>query len=249
MADTKVSSRQKMLDRAREKFPDRTFADLGAEPQEGVADLDDAIDEMMEELSSRQAEMDENNNKLVELLATDPSSAEFIHRWVETGDPRTALIETFGEDLGIAEEKAAEFKEQLNSWRERKAANDALNAEAEANWEKSLADLIEWGNAKGLSQDQERDIMIRLLGITFNGMVNKYGVEDFEMALNAMNHDADVAAARAEGEVAGRNEKIAAARKGAAAVGVLPPAGGGQGARTAERKPKGEGDIWDNLSM
>lgn len=237
-----------MLDRAREQFPDRTFADLGAEPQEGVADLDDAIDEMMEKLTSRQAEMDENNNKLVNLLSTDPSSAEFLRRWVDTGDPRTALIETFGEDLGIAEEKAAEFKDQLNGWRERKAANDALEAEAEANWEKSLADLIEWGDAKGLSQEQERDIMLRLLGITFSGMVNKYGIEDFEMALNAMNHDADVAAARAEGEVAGRNEKIAAARKGAAVASVLPPAGGGQGARTAERKPKGEGDIWDNLS-
>ena len=248
MADTTISSRQKMLDRARERFPERNFADLGAEPQEGVADLDDAIDEMLEDLTSRQATYDENNNKLVELLGSDPSSAEFIQRWVETGDPRTALVETFGEDLGIAEEKAAEFKGQLDSWRERKAANDALNAQAEANWNKSLEDLLAWGEAKGLNQDQMRDVMLKLLGITFNGMVNKYGNEDFDMAWNAMNHDTDVAAARAEGEVAGRNEKIAAARRGAAAARVLPPAGGGQGARTAERKPKEEGDIWDNLS-
>lgn len=237
-----------MLDRAREKFPDRTFADLGAEPQEGVADLDDAINEILEDLTSRQTTYDENNDKLVNLFGSDPAAAEFVQKWIETGDPRTALVEVFGDDLGMSEEAQAGFKDQLNSWRERKAANDALEAQAEANWQESLAAVIEWGNAKGLSQDQERDIMIRLLGITFNGMENKYGPEEFDMVWNAMNHDADVAAARAEGEVSGRNEKIAAARKGAAVASVLPPAGGGQGARTAERKPKGEGDIWDNLS-
>ena len=229
-----------MLERARERFPDRTFADLdAAEPQEGVADLDDAIDEMLEDFASRQGTYDEQNNRLSSLLVSDPSSAEFIQRWVETGDPRTALVETFGEELGIAEEKAAEFENQLTSWRERKAANDALEAEAEANWQQSLAALEEWGNAKGLSLEEKRDVMVRLLAVVTNGMVNKYGVEDFDMAYNAMHHDMDVAAAREAGEVAGRNAKIAENRRGAAAASALPPAAvGGQGGRIRERVPE-----------
>lgn len=229
-----------MLERAREQFPDRTFADLDAtEPQEGVADLDDAIDEILEDMTSRQGTYDEQNNKLTSLLVSDPSSAEFIQRWVETGDPRTALVETFGEELGIAEEKAAEFKDQLEGWRERKAANDALNAEAEANWNESLSALELWGDAKGLSLEQKRDVMVRLLAIVSNGIVNKYGPEDFDLAYNAINHDADVAEARMAGEVAGRNERIAAARRGAAAANALPPASaGGQGGRATERAPK-----------
>jgi len=243
MADTTITSRQKMLDRARERFPERTFADLGAEPQEGVADLDDAIDEMLEDLTTKQATYDENNNRLANLLVTDPSAAEFIQRWVENGDPRTALVETFGEELGIAEEKAAEFENQLQGWRDRKAANDALEAQAEANWNESLNTLDEWGNAKGLSLEQKRDVMLRLLAITFNGMENKYGVEDYDMAYNAINYDKDVAEARAAGEVAGRNEKISAARRERAAASALPPAtAGGQGARTVERKPKNESE-------
>ena len=248
MADT-MNSRQKMLERARERFPDRTFADLDAtEPQEGVANLDDAINEILEDYSSRQATYDENDNKLKKLLVSDPSSAEFIQRWVETGDPRTALVETFGEELGIAEEKAAEFRDQLEGWRARKAENDALNAEADANWDASLAALEEWGNAKGLSLEQKRDVMVRLLAIVTGGIVNKYGVEDFELAYNAINHDTDVAAARTAGEIAGRNERIAATRRNRATAQAMPPAVvGGQGARTQERRPVQSDSPWANV--
>lgn len=229
-----------MLERAREQFPDRTFADLDAtEPQEGVADLDDAIAEILEDMTSRQNTYDEQNDKLTSLLVSDPSSAEFIQRWVETGDPRTALVEIFGEELGIAEEKAAEFESQLAGWRERKAANDALEAEAQANWDQSLSELEAWGNERGLSVEEKRDIMLRLLAVVSNGIVNKYGVDDFKMAYDALHYDADVAAAREAGEVAGRNARIAETRRAAAAAGALPPAAaGGQGGRIREREPK-----------
>lgn len=239
-----------MLERARERFPDRTFADLdAAEVPDGVASLDDAIDEMLTDYATRQAEYDTQNDRLRELMRIDPSAAEFVQRWVENGDPRTALVETFGDELGISEASAAQFSDQLAGWRERKAANDALEAQAEENWNGSLSALEEWGNGKGLTLEQKRDVMLRLLSITFNGMENKYGPEDFDLAFNAINHDGDVAAARAEGEVAGRNARIEAARRSRSAAGALPPAAaGGQGGRIAERKPAREGDIWDNLS-
>jgi len=244
-----MSSRERMLSRARERFPDRTFADLGETPGEGTADLDDAIDEMLEDLLSRQKTNDENNARLNELLMSDPTAAEFIQQWVETGDPRTAIVETFGDDLGMSEEGREQFRAQLDGWRERKAQNDALESEAESNWQASLSALEEWGDAKSLSLEQKRDVMLRLLAITFNGMENKYSAEDFDLAYNAINHDADVAAARAEGQVAGRNERIAAARRDRSAAGAMPPAPtGGQGGFVRERRPAREGDIWDNLS-
>lgn len=233
------SSREKLLSRARERYPDRTFADIGAtEPQEGVSDLDEAIDEMLEDYASRQAANDESNGRLRDLLLTDPSSAEFIQKWVETGDPRTALVETFGDDLGMSEDARSQFTAQLEGWRERKSANDALESEAETNWQNSLAQLEEWGNGKGLSLEQKRDVMLRLLSITFNGMENKYGAEDFDLALNAINHDSDVAAARQEGEVAGRNQRISAARRDRATAANMPPAPTGrQGGAMSEPKP------------
>lgn len=234
----KPSARENLLSRARERFPDRTFADIGAETGEGVSDLDEAINEMLTDFSTRQAAYDENNNKLRDLLITDPSAAEFVQKWVETGDPRTALVETFGDELGMSEEGQQKFKDQLSGWRERKAANDALEAEADANWQNSLQALEDWGNGKNLSLEQKRDVMLRLMAIVSNGMENKFGVEDFDLALNAINHDSDVAAAREEGEVAGRNERIAANRRERAAASNMPPAPTGRlGGAMAEPKP------------
>lgn len=245
----KSNSRQNLLSRARERFPDRTFADLDATtPQEGVSDLDDAIDEMLNDLSTRQATYDENNARLTALLSSDPSAAEFIQKWIETGDPRTALVEAFGDDLGISEEGQAQFRTQLEGWRGRKAANDALEAEAEANWQASLEALEAWGNAKGLSLEEKRDVMLRLLSITFNGMENKYGVEDFDIAYNSIHHDADVAEARIEGEVAGRNSKITAARRDRAAAGAMPPAPTGRvGGAVAEARPRKK-SFWGEVN-
>ena len=234
----KPSARENLLSRARERYPDRNFADIGAAPAEGTADLDEAINDMLTDFTTKQAAYDENNNKLRDLLISDPSAAEFVQKWVETGDPRTALVETFGDELGMSEEGQQKFKDQLAGWRERKSANDALEAEAQTNWENSLQALEDWGGAKNLSLEQKRDVMLRLLAIVFNGMENKFSAEDFDLALNAINHDSDVATAREEGEVAGRNERIAAARRDRAAAGSMPPAPTGrQGGAMAEPKP------------
>lgn len=228
-----------MLSRARERYPDRTFADLGAEPQEGVADLDEAISEMLEEYATNQKTYDEKNGRLSELLMSDPSAAEFIQKWVDTGDPRTALIEAFGDELGMNEESQANFKESLASYRERKSANDALEAAAQENLQASYAALDQWGDAKGLSLEDKRDVFLLLFGIVANGMENKYTPEDFEMAYNALHYANDVANARHEGEVAGRNSKIEAARHDRTAAGNMPPvAGGRQGGVVKEKTPE-----------
>lgn len=235
----KPSSRQKMLSLMRERYPERKFNDLdAAEPAADADDLDDAIDETLEGLINGQKEYDEKNAKLMELLITDPSAAEFIQNWVETKDPRTALINTFGDELGMSDEAKANFKTQLDGWRERKAANDAITSGLAANWDESLQALESWGDEKGLSPDVKRDVMVRLLGITFNGMENKYGPEEFDMVLRAMNHDSDVNAAREEGLVTGRNERIAAERRDRANGGSNVPAGNGlSGVRVREKQP------------
>lgn len=244
----KPSARENLLSRARERYPDRTFADIGAAPAEGTADLDEAINDMLTDYSTRQAAYDENNSKLRDLLMSDPSAAEFVQKWVETGDPRTALVETFGDDLGMTEEGQQKFKDQLSGWRERKSANDALEAEAQTNWQNSLQALEDWGNGKGLSMEQKRDVMLRLLAIAFNGMENKYSADDFDLALNAINHDTDVATARQEGEVAGRNERIAAARRDRTAAGNMPPAPTGrQGGAMSEPRPKKK-SFWGEVN-
>ena len=249
---TAPSSREKLLARARERYPDRTFADIGAtEPQEGVADLDDAINEMLEDYATRQAEYDEKNGRLRDLLLTDPSAGEFVQKWIETGDPRTALVETFGDDLGMTDEGKKGFKDQLTSWRQRRDESKAADQQAESNYyDKSLPALDEWGDAKGLTLEQKRDVMVKLIDIAVRGAFDGlYTAEDFDLAWNAINHDNDVAAAREEGEVAGRNQRIAASRRERATASNMPPAPvGGQGGRVQQPQPAKKRSFWNEVN-
>lgn len=244
----KKSAREALLARAREKYPERKFADLDSqESMDDVADLDEALEEMLSDYSTERAAFNESNGKLRQLLIDDPYAGDFLQRWIETKDPRIALVETFGDELGISEEAQEQFRGELESWRERKKENQKLEEEAQENWQNSLAELDSWGDAKGLSLDEKRDIMVRLLTIAANGMVNKFSAEDFDLALNAFRHDSDVEVARREGEVQGRNEKITASRRDRETSALMPPsASGGQGGRTKERIPEAK-SPWAGL--
>lgn len=136
------------------------------------------------------------------------------------------------------EEGRGKFSTDLASWREKKAENDKLSEEADANWSKSLEDLESWGNEKGLTNDQKVAVMLRLVGITANGLMNKYEPEDFNMAYKEMNFDAAVADARREGEVNGRNAKISETRKRRQEAETMPPSLNGQGGRMRQPEQK-----------
>lgn len=234
------SSRQKLLDSARGWYPDRKFRDLDApvvEGEEGFSDLDDAIAEKVESLQSEQAAMTEKNNKLRDLLLNDPAAAEVMQVWLETGDPRAALARTFGDDLGMSDEAKDKFQSDLADWRAKRDASAEEDKEAKANYLKSLDDLKAWGESKGLSLEQQRDIMVRLLGIAISGFCEgKYTTDDFDMVYNSMNHATDVENARKEGEVEGRNARIAAERRDNKPT-ALPTATGLGGAKMPEKKP------------
>lgn len=250
-ADNKevMSSRDRLMNLASERYPDRNWkGQIGQDGQEGQDDLEDAIYEMISDYSTKQAAYDENNGKLRDLLMSDPESAEFMQKWIETGDPRKALVEQYGDDLGMSDEAKTQFGDSLTSWRGRKEENDRLAAEADANWKQSLADLDTWGDGKGLTLEQKRDVMLRLLAITFNGMENKYGQDDYELALKALNYDTDVQNAREEGMVAGKNAKIRTMKHDRAAASSLPPASvGGQGMRGREEVPQAPQSVWSGL--
>ena len=205
---------------------------------------------MIDDYATKQATYDEQNSKLTELLVSDPSAAEFIQRWVETGDPRTALVEIFGDDLGMSEEGREGFKEQLDTWRARRDESRAADEAAESNYKtKSLPALDAWGDAKGLTLEQKRDVMVKLIEIAARGAFDgTYTEDDFNMVWNAMNHDSDVDAARQEGEVNGRNARIAAARRDRNVAGTLPPAPTGrQGGSVTERPPQTSNSPWAGI--
>ena len=234
--------RDNVLAKAKERYPERNFAgQVGQDGQTGTDDLDQAVSEYLDELISERDANSKASEQLKNLLYSDPRSAEFMNKWVQSGDPRVALVETFGDDLAdlATEEGRGQFSESLQGWRDAKAQTDNLNAEAESNWDESLNKCQAWGESKGLSQDQLSEIMIRLVNRTAEGLMNKYTEEDFEAEYKALNYDNDVETARRDGEVAGRNAKIAAQTRERNAANT-PVISGGQGMRVAEKQPARE---------
>lgn len=247
-----MTPHDRLLEMASSRYPDRRYrGQIGQDGQEGQDDLEQAILDMLSESDARQKETDSKNEQLVKLFKSDPSAGEFLTRWTQTGDPRVALVEVFGDDLAElgTEEGRGKFAESLKGWRDRRAENDRMNEESQANWQKSLEDLDSWGNSKGLDNDKKAEVALRLISIAANGLMNIYRPEDFDMVFKDMNYEGDVAAARQEGEVAGRNAKMAETRRKRADNADRPPTLSGQGGRAAEKKPDipKPANVWDGI--
>ena len=239
-----TSPRQQMLDLASKRFPDRRFpGQTGPDGLDGKDDLEQAILDILSEKDQTIADGNSKNKQLVDLFLNDPASLDLFTRWVETKDLGAALVDVFGDDLPnlSTDEGRAQYSKNLEAWRGRKSENDRIETERQENIKKSLEDLEAWGNEKGLTVDQKVAIFLRLVEIAANGISNIYTRDDFDMVLKETNFDSAVEAARREGEVAGRNEKIAAARLTRSVGSNMPPSfPGGQGLRGAERQPVDE---------
>ena len=245
-----TTGRDKLRQRASTRFPDRKFVpDVPDVPEEGsLDDLDDAISEMMDEQDSKMGEMNAKLEKLQQLMYSDPQSAEFISLWLETGDPRAALVEVFGDDLSdlATEEGRNKFSGNLKNWRERKAKNDELSSQYDSNWNAFLEKLNTWGDGKGLDNEKKANVAARLIDVYEKGLTNAYDEDDFEMAYKALSYDKDVAVARQEGEVSGRNAKIQSQRRTRTPQEGMPPSGAGsRGMRMPAPQPPEKKNIWD----
>lgn len=89
-----------------------------------------------------------------------------------------------------------------------------LDEEAKKNLEETNALLDEMVANGEIKDDEECNQLLEFLGKVATGLMMNHLEKDWLIAAkNALNHDADVEAARTQGEIAGRNEKISAQRK------------------------------------
>lgn len=92
--------------------------------------------------------------------------------------------------------------------------NQKLDEEAKANLDATNALIDEMIGSGEIADDDEANELLKMLSeISLGLMVNKVEKDWLLAAKKAINHDADVEAARTEGEIAGRNQKITAQRK------------------------------------
>lgn len=220
MADTKEikSRRDQVGERLKKRYPDREYADDEAL----FGQINDDYDAYDNELSGYK----ERERSLSEMFAADPRSAQFLTDMHQGKDPVLGLVSNFGveiKDVLDDPEMQDKIAEANKEYVERVAKSKALDAEYEKNMDASLETLRQFQQERGLSDEEIDAVVDGLLAIVRDGVMGKFTAETLDMMVKAINHDANVATAAEEGEIAGRNAQIVEKqRKRSKGDGTLP---------------------------
>jgi len=197
------SKREMILERLRNRHPDKDFSD----DEVVFGQISDDVDEVDKELAGYK----EREKAFSDLFTSDPRSAHFVTSWREGENPVVAFVRRFGKDIKDVIEDP-EWQEEVEAADKEFAARVAKEKELdelyEKNKEASIAVREAFQEERGLSDEQVDAAIAMLVGIANDLVVGKVTAEALDMAMKAINHDADVEAANQEGLVQGKNTKV-----------------------------------------
>lgn len=197
------SRRETALERLKARYPDKSFED----DESMYGQLLDDYDAGEQELNGYK----DREKAFSDLFTSDPRSAKFLTDWKNGKNPAVALVEMFGDDF-VEElkdpDKQQELAQASKDFAERVAKEKEYDEEYTKNIDASREMIEQLQQEEGLSDEDIDRAMEYLVGIMKDGILGKFSKESVLMALNALDHDSDVAAAEEEGRVAGRNTKI-----------------------------------------
>lgn len=203
MAGTETSRKGQHIERLRKKYPEKKFED----EEEIYGTISDDYDNYEKELDGYRG----REKKLSDMFAADPRSAQLLTDMYNGTDPVVGLVNRFGleiRDILDDPEMQDKIAEANKDYVERTAKSKKLDEEYESNMDATLETLRQYQQSQGLSDDDIDKICAAWLQIVRDGVMGKLTSETITLIANALNHDADVANAQQEGEVAGRNSKI-----------------------------------------
>ena len=156
--------------------------------------------------------MKEREKSLSNMFRENPQAAFILNDMREGKDPVTSLVRRLGIQVkDVMDDPAMQDKiEEANKeYLDRLAKSKQLDEEYERNMDTTLnKTLPDYQQQNGLSDEQIDAIGAAWVQIIREGIMGILSPETITLIANALNHDADVANAQEEGEVAGRNAKI-----------------------------------------
>lgn len=194
-------------------------------------------------------QMRDSLDKMLEVFDKHPEAAALYVDLARGGKSVLEyLIERYGDDFkAILEDKdpakIAKIAQAENKYRSRILSEEELKKESETNLLSSLDLLDEAAAEAGLSDEEKDAVFESFASMIDDAIKNKVSKDTWVMIIKGNQHDKDVASAIEEGEVRGRNTRIAEkVRKPAERV---PPTLGGQAPAVQRRRL---GGILDHLS-
>ncbi len=198
------SRRDQHLERLRTKYPEKKFED----DEEIFGQISDDYDAFEAENGA----MKEREKSLSNMFRENPQAAFILNDMREGKDPVTSLVRRLGIQVkDVMDDPAMQDKiEEANKeYLDRVAKSKQLDEEYDRNLQTTLnKTLPEYMQQHGLSEEDIDAICAAWIQIVNDGIMGKLTPETITLIANALNHDADVANAQEEGEVAGRNAKI-----------------------------------------
>lgn len=234
-----------MNERLKTRYPEDVYEGEGAMDEEAYFGR---LNELAEE---RDAELDgykKSDEELRNIMERDPRSAQFISDMANGRHPLALMIETVGIDRvkELLEDpvKMEEFIEEHKNYLERVAREKSLGEEYKKNLAESMSLSVKMQAERGLDDAAMKAAMGLVTDIADDAIVGKFSEATLDMALKALNHDSDVANAREEGQITGRNEKIRAELRKPTQGDVPMLNGGGKELKPQAPKKK---SIFDDL--
>lgn len=196
------------LDLLRERLKGRYPDDNLDDDEAFYGKIGDDYDEFERELSTHR----EQAQSLSDMFASDPRTANFLQDWRQGEDPIVALVRRFGEDVirDVLDnpENADKLAEANKEYLSRLSQNKDLETQYEVNITNSFKEIEEMQAQEGLSDDDLEEALSFLSQMSSNLIVGKISPDNIRMVLKALRHDDNVATARHEGTIEGRNTKI-----------------------------------------
>lgn len=182
---------------------------LARNPELNVEDpeaMSGDISDYLDELDGQIGEYRGREEKLTNMMNSDPRSAHFLSSWANGDDPVMALVRLFGEDIRtILDDPDSEASQELAR---REAEGQANQAASDENIESTKAILAKWKETRGVSNDEANEVIDRMQTVLENAQNGIVDEETFDLFRNGLRHDEDVEVAAQDAEVRGRNAKI-----------------------------------------
>lgn len=244
--EAKLSGRDRILERFKKSHPDYSFKEEDGE--NGLNGLFDMIADDFDKGDEETKKRKERDDAMNKLFDEQPESAELFRRWAKgEGNPFDDIVDNYADILeeGIQSPAA---KERLKKAREERSKREAENKAADEAYEKNIAEtfskaLREFADENSLSDDEAAEIFLEARDRVNNAIDGIYGKDFFQMIHDGKRYSNDVARAREEGEVTGRNAKIKAELKKGQAARRGAPALGGAGMASEEAGEEKKPDI------
>ena len=232
MADNqeKKTNKSRLVGRYGSRQPDRDWED-----ETGFEDLAGFAADELEKL-------DADNKKLADLYAKDSRFAGLMNHAASGGDILDYLLDAYGSDFADAlngDEGRKKLSERRKKEDERKAREKQDDDEYNGNTAQSEKDFQTIKDKYGLSDEELAEIYHGMRQSARDVAFNKFTPDAMERYIKGGRYDKDVAGAREEGHIAGKNQR--ARRELRQTEGHKPgdmPSLEGSGGIAREAKPK-----------